>query len=256
MHFKRRSPSSAAHGYGSLKREDDKHPEFDGHGEKEPSVRSEQAPAAGARQASSQASSFEPRREIDSVSMDDSDRGLRQGLSRPKMAEERSRSREMVVDRALRDRGPNGAPRGDVWEQSFSMSPDVRFTRTPERVLKERRMQTTPQSTPDVAERQAKEIASVRAADPAPAVQERLLALQTKAASQEVGNGAPRAFTRTPSHAPDQVKRAVPVRPRGEAPQRNVPVAAEPVAASKAIEQAVLPATSSPAPYELPAVQQ
>src|SRR5215218_2227140 len=204
MHFKRRSPSSAAHGYGSLKREDDKHPEFDGHGEKEPSVRSAQAPAAGARQASfqdpsqasSQASSFEPRREIDSVSMDDSDRRLRQGLSRPKMADERSRSREMVVDRALRDRGPNGAPRGDVWEQSFSMSPDVRFTRTPERVLKERRMQTTPQSTPDVAERQAKEIASVRAADPAPAVQERLLALQTKAASQEVGNGAPRAFTR------------------------------------------------------------
>jgi S-DNA-T family DNA segregation ATPase FtsK/SpoIIIE len=188
--------------------------------------------------------------------MDDSDRGLRQGLSRPRMADERSRSREIVVDRALRDRGPNGAPRGDVWEQSFSMSPDVRFTRTPERVLKERRMQTTPQSTPDVAERQAKEIASVRAADPAPAVQERLLALQTKAASQEVGNGAPRAFTRTPSHAPDQVKRAVPVRPRGEAPQRNVPVAAEPVAAPKAIEQAVLPATSSPAPYELPAVQQ
>ncbi|MEE1614052.1 DNA translocase FtsK, partial [Microvirga sp. CF3016] len=137
------------------------------------------------------------------------------------------------------------------------MSPEVRFTRTPERVLKERRLQTTPHSAPDVAERQAKEIASVRAADPAPAVQERLLALQSKAASQEVGQGTSRAFTRTPSHAPDQVKRVAPVRSRGETPQRNVPAApaAEPPAVPKAAEPTAPSIKGNPFAYELPAVQ-
>uniref|UniRef100_UPI002479B886 DNA translocase FtsK n=1 Tax=Microvirga calopogonii TaxID=2078013 RepID=UPI002479B886 len=140
------------------------------------------------------------------------------------------------------------------------MSPEVRFTRTPERVLKERRMQTPAQAAPDAVSRTSKEIASVRAADPAPAVQERLLALQNKAASQEVGHGAPRAFTRTPSPAPDHAKRVPPARSRADMPQRapvaSAPAAAEPAPAPKAMEQAASPAKSSPAPLELSTVQQ
>ncbi|WP_246776790.1 DNA translocase FtsK [Microvirga sp. VF16] len=186
----------------------------------------------------------------------------RQGIVRTRAADEYHPTGQ--ASRSAQGRGPNGAPRGEVWEQSFSMSPEVRFTRTPERVLKERRMQTTPQATSDNVERQAKEIASARATDPAPAVQERLLALQNKAASQETGSGAARAFTRTPSPVPEQAKRIAPARPRGEvpqreAPQRNVPatpVAVEPAAAPKAVEPAAAPAKSTPAPYELPAVQQ
>nr|WP_246388980.1 DNA translocase FtsK [Microvirga mediterraneensis] len=160
----------------------------------------------------------------------------------------------------MRDRGPNGAPRGEVWEQSFSMSPEVRFTRTPERVLKERRMQTPAQAAPEAAGRQSKEIASVRAADPAPAVQERLLALQNKAASQEVGHGAPRAFTRAPSQAPDQARRVAPVKPRADMPQRApvppAPAMAEPPPAPKAVEPKAPPAKSGSAPLELSTVQQ
>ncbi|MGO4527391.1 DNA translocase FtsK, partial [Microvirga sp. 2MCAF35] len=140
------------------------------------------------------------------------------------------------------------------------MSPEVRFTRTPERVLKERRMQTPAQAAPDAADRQSKEIASVRAADPAPAVQERLLALQNKAASQEVGNGAPRVFMRTPSHAPDQARRVAPVRPRADVPPRApvapAPAVAEPAPAPKAVEPAAPRAKSTPTSLELSTVQQ
>ncbi|WP_322883756.1 DNA translocase FtsK [Microvirga lotononidis] len=140
------------------------------------------------------------------------------------------------------------------------MSPEVRFTRTPERVLKERRMQTPAQATPDALGRQSKEIASARAADPAPAVQERLLALQNKAASQEVGNGAPRAFTRAPSHVPDPAKRVPPVRPRADVSQRAqvapAPATAEPAPTPKVVTPAETPAKSSPAPFELSTVQQ
>ncbi|WP_262266557.1 DNA translocase FtsK, partial [Microvirga yunnanensis] len=184
----------------------------------------------------------------------------RPGIGRPRTADPRSGSREAFdSSRALRDRGPNGAPRGDVWEQSFSMSPDVRFTRTPERVLKERRMQTPAQPATDGDERQAREIASMRAADPAPAVQERLRALQSKAASQETGSATARAFTRTPPQAPDQARRVAPVRPRGDAPQRHVPAgpaAAEPAPSPRPVTPPAPPVKSSPAPYELPAIQQ
>ncbi|WP_262032565.1 DNA translocase FtsK, partial [Microvirga sp. Mcv34] len=192
--------------------------------------------------------------------MNEFERG--QEPARQRAAEDRPRVRDSIADRALRDRGPNGAPRGEVWEQSFSMSPEVRFTRTPERVLKERRMQTPAPAASGAVGRQSKEIASARAADPAPAVQERLLALQNKAASQEVGHGAPRAFARTPSQAPEQARRVPSARPRADVPQR-VPVAptptpamAEPAPAPKAAEPTAPPAKSSPAPLELSTVQQ
>ena len=77
-----------------------------------------------------------------------------------------ARSPELLAPRGWQGRGANGAPRGEVWEQSFSMSPEVRFTRTPERVLKERRMKGVSQPSYDAVEDRAREIAATRMEDP------------------------------------------------------------------------------------------
>ncbi|WP_281400207.1 DNA translocase FtsK, partial [Microvirga zambiensis] len=145
------------------------------------------------------------------------------------------------------------------------MSPEVRFTRTPERVLKERRMQAAPHSTTEGTERQARDIAATRVPDPAPAVQERLQALQNKAASQEADSGAARAFSRVAPPTQHPVKRPAPAAPRAEMPaprtealQRRAPSApvapAAPVAAAP-VEPLASPAKSDPVSFELSAVR-
>src|SRR3712207_4187414 len=112
MNFKRRPLTSAAHGYSSLRTEEDKHPGLD---------------------------VLETSSALKSHSRSDADTGSAgSSMSAPEC---RPQPDHMRVPHS---RGPNGAPRGQVWEQSFAMSPEVRFTRTPERVLKERRRQFAP----------------------------------------------------------------------------------------------------------------
>src|SRR3712207_3681650 len=98
MHFKRRPSSSAAHGYGSLKREEDK---LSGCPIQEGASSGDAPSSVGSAGADPQ----------------EHDKGLAKTPSGKKAS---------------------GAPGREVWEQSFAMSSDVRFTRPPERVLKER----------------------------------------------------------------------------------------------------------------------
>ena len=147
------------------------------------------------------------------------------------------------------------------------MSPEVRFTRTPERVLKERRMQTSPNPVAESTERLARDIVAARVPDPAPAVQERLQALQNKAASQEADSGAARAFSRVAPQTQHPVKRQPSPAPRAEAPvprtealhrrPPSAPVAPAAVApvAPKSVEPPSSPAKSDPVSFELSAVK-
>src|SRR3712207_1436949 len=151
MHFKRRPSSSAAHGYGSLRRE----------GNKLSACSIQEGGCSG--DAPSPVGSC-------GADLQKHDKGLAKTSSGKKA---------------------NGGPRTEVWEQSFEMSSDVRYTRTPERVLKERRIQAARQTAPETVA-QPRETARPQAIDPAPAVQERLLALQSKAASQEAQSAASR----------------------------------------------------------------
>ena len=98
------------------------------------------------------------------------------------------------------------------------MSPEVRFTRTPERVLKERRMKGVSHPSEDPIEEQARQIAAARMDDPAPAVQERLQALRSKAASQETGADTPRIFNRAPASERGPITRAATPDPAAEVP--------------------------------------
>src|SRR5215217_7601582 len=240
MHFKRRSPSSAAHGYGSLAQEDNK-PGSDDH---EASSGAGQPPGGhGAGSRVSEATSAEGGSRTNPVTAD--------GLSR-------TRSAGAVAPRGSQGRGANGAPRGEVWEQSFSMSPEVRFTRTPERVLKERRMKGASQPSSDAAEDRAREIAATRMDDPAPAVQERLQALRNKAASQETGPGGTRIFNRAPAQERESIKRTTAPAPAAEAAPRSRTIA-EPAAPQRRSEQPAQPVRSNPvtpAAYEPSTVQQ
>ncbi|WP_281401840.1 DNA translocase FtsK, partial [Microvirga soli] len=239
MHFNRRPPSSAAHGYGSLAQDQDYKNELDNN---EPGAsgglvtggrtghRAGEGPSGGTR---AQANPGH--------------------VSSPSGA----RTPNTIAPKAGQGRGANGAPRGEVWEQSFSMSPEVRFTRTPERVLKERRMKGAALPSDDSVEEQARQIAAARMDDPAPAVQERLQALRSKAASQETGADNPRIFNRAPAPERGPITRAAAPARTVEASLRRAPVT-EPARTQKA-EQPMPPAKSSPvapAPYELQTVQQ
>ena len=119
-------------------------------------------------------------------------------------------------------------------------------------------MQAAPHSAAEGVERQARDIAATRTPDPAPAVQQRLQALQNKAASQEADSGAARAFSRVAPQAHHPVKRPASTAQRAEAPQRRLPaapVAAEASVAPKAMEPPASPAKSDPVSYELSAMR-
>src|SRR3712207_4136600 len=205
MHFKRRPSSSAAHGYGSLTQGEDCKTELDTH---------------------------EP--DLSGVSATRSHGGP-SGVRAPGPA----------ASKGGQSRGANGAPRGEVWEQSFSMSPEVRFTRTPERVLKERRMKGASHLADDSFEEQARQIAATRMDDPAPAVQERLQALRSKAASQETGAGSALIFNRAPAPERGPITRAATPASTMEAVPRRAPVGGS-AHSQNAVEQPAQPAKSSP----------
>jgi len=138
------------------------------------------------------------------------------------------------------------------------MSPEVRFTRTPERVLKERRMKGVPQTVDEGIQEQARQIAATRMDDPAPAVQERLQALRSKAASQETGAGSARIFNRAPNPERGPIARAATPASTVEAAPRRAP-ASESAHSQNRVEQPAQPAKSrpvAPAPYEIQTVQQ
>ncbi|MFC5084557.1 DNA translocase FtsK [Microvirga arabica] len=181
-----------------------------------------------------------------------------QGNTAPASIPSGTRSSNATAGKGGQGRGANGAPRGEVWEQSFSMSPEVRFTRTPERVLKERRMKGGAHPSDGGIQEQARQIAATRMDDPAPAVQERLQALRSKAASQETGAGSGRIFNRAPAPERGRITRAAAPASTVEPEPRHAP-RAEPTPLQRRGEQPAQPARSNPVaplPYELQTVQQ
>ncbi|MBB3021750.1 S-DNA-T family DNA segregation ATPase FtsK/SpoIIIE, partial [Microvirga lupini] len=241
MHFKRRPSSSAAHGYGSLTQGEDYKTELDDH---EPGLSGGLAPRdqVGHRAGEVPAGGTRAQANAGSVSSPSG-----------------TRSPDTVTPKVGQGRGANGAPRGKVWEQSFSMSPEVRFTRTPERVLKERRMKGASHPSDDAVDGRARQIAATRMDDPAPAVQERLQALRSKAASQETGAGGARIFNRAPAPERGAGVRAAAPTPSAQAAAHQRAPAVESARPQMRAEQPAPPAKTSPvapATYELQNVQQ
>ncbi|MEE1658425.1 DNA translocase FtsK, partial [Microvirga sp. CF3062] len=138
------------------------------------------------------------------------------------------------------------------------MSPEVRFTRTPERVLKERRLKGASHAYDEVVENRARELAATRMEDPAPAVQERLQALRSRAASQETDTGSARIFNRAPAPERGPITRAAVPAPTVEPAPRPAPraEAAPPERMVKQPEQPVRSNPAAPASFELNTVQQ
>ncbi|MBB4042237.1 S-DNA-T family DNA segregation ATPase FtsK/SpoIIIE, partial [Microvirga flocculans] len=111
-----------------------------------------------------------------------------------------------------------------------------------------------------MTERLAEEIASVRAVDPAPAVQERLEALQSRA-SQQAETEASRPFNRISPQPRTPVRRPAAPASREEAVRKpttrtSAPVARDPVAAPRAAMEPAAPVRDSAADYRLSSVQQ
>src|SRR5688500_18433793 len=101
MHFNRRPPSSPAHGSGSLAQEQDLKTELDNH---EPGFSGRVEPRGHAGHRTGEVSSGGPRAQASS-----------DGAGSPP----RSRTPDAVTPKVGQGRGANGAPRGEVWEQSF-----------------------------------------------------------------------------------------------------------------------------------------
>ncbi|MGF9765028.1 DNA translocase FtsK, partial [Microvirga sp. 0TCS3.31] len=119
-------------------------------------------------------------------------------------------------------------------------------------------MKGTSHPSDEVVENRARELAATRMEDPAPAVQERLQALRSRAASQETETGRARIFNRAPAPEHGPITRASVPAPAVEPAPRPAP-RVEPAPPKRMVKQPEQPVRSnSPAPasFELNTVQQ